>query len=79
MMEMGTEIGTGGDGDDDFPIHYDRAQLFFLLQFPFPGPFFRFSYIFPIKRHDKALTRMKMKMTMVYECASSSFHFLNLA
>ena len=71
MMEMGIEmgigigigIGTGGDGDDDFPINDDRAQLFFLLTF-LSCIFLLFSFIFPIKRHDTALTRMKMTMVM---------------
>ena len=75
MMATGTEIKIGGDGDDDFSYLYMTIEhsCFFPFYFtPFLNPpFFQFSYIFPIKRHDTALTRMRMRMrlTMVYECA----------
>lgn len=47
-IEIGIEMGTGGDGDDDFsyPIHDDRAQLFFHL--PFSFPFLYLSFFFSL-------------------------------
>ena len=61
MMEMGIETGTGirtgGDIDDDFPIHDDRARLFFSFKcfLSLDLSFLQISYIYPIKRHDTSI------------------------